>query len=139
MSGSPEDELRRATETLARAELERDVEALERMIHDAYMGVDPNGELLTKDRIVDTYASGLFVLQTLVVEEQQIRVHGETGVVTAASTLRGRTPQGEFESRLRFTDVYVRTNGGWRLFASHVTPLRRHAGFHTLQSEPEPE
>jgi ketosteroid isomerase-like protein len=128
----PEEELRDATEALARAELERDVEALGRLIHDDFLGVDPSGAMLTKRDTVDTYASGLIVLQTLVVEDQNIRVAGDTGVVTAQSMMRGRTPEGEFEQRYRFTDVYVRQNGEWRLFASHVTPLRRSAGFHSI-------
>src|SRR5688572_8026106 len=98
----PEEELRDATEALARAELERDVEALGRLIHDDFLGVDPSGAMLTKRDTVDTYASGLIVLQTLVVEDQNIRVAGDTGVVTAQSMMRGRTPEGEFEQRYRF-------------------------------------
>ena len=128
----PEEELREATEALARAELERDVAALDRIIHDDFQGVDPTGAPLTKEQVVETYGSGLFVLQTLVVEEQNIRACGDTGVVTASSTMRGRTPEGEFEQRYRFTDVYTRVDGEWKLFASHVTPLRRTAGFHSL-------
>jgi ketosteroid isomerase-like protein len=126
----PEDELRAAQEALARAELERDVPALRRLIHDDFMGVDAAGVATDKEDVVELYGSGLFVLQTLVVEEQHLRVTGDTGVVTASSTMRGRTPDGEFEQRCRFTDVYVRDGGAWRLFASHVTPLRRSAGFH---------
>jgi ketosteroid isomerase-like protein len=128
----PEEELRDATEALARAELERDVDALRRLIHDDFLGVDPSGAMLTKRDTVETYGSGLVVLQTLVVEEQTIRVAGDTGVVTAQSMMRGRTPEGEFEQRYRFTDVYVRQGGEWLLFASHVTPLRRSAGFHSM-------
>lgn len=129
---APEDEVREAMETLARAELEHDVATLRRRIHDDYLGVDPGGAVLTKDDTVETYGSGLFVLQTLVIEEQTIRTAGDTGVVTAQSTMRGRTPDGEFERRYRFTDVYVREGGEWLLFASHVTPLRRSAGFHSM-------
>jgi hypothetical protein len=132
MAETPEEALRRTLEALARAELERDVPTLERIIHEQYQGVDPAGELLSKEHVVDTYGGGLFVLQTLVMEEQNVRVLGSTGVVTASSTMRGRTPDGEFEQRYRFTDVYVRENGEWRLFASHMTPLRRTAGFHAL-------
>ncbi|HYJ78498.1 MAG TPA: nuclear transport factor 2 family protein [Longimicrobiaceae bacterium] len=128
----PEDELRTAQEALARAELERDVPALRRLIHDDFMGVDPSGALIDKEDVLETYGSGLFVLRTLVVEEQHVRVTGDTGVVTASSIMRGRTPAGEFEQRCRFTDVYVRDRGEWRLFASHVTPLRRSAGFHAV-------
>jgi ketosteroid isomerase-like protein len=135
----PEQELREAMEALARAELERDVATLRRMIHDDFLGMDPAGAPLTKEHVVDTYGSGLFVLQTLVVEEQNIRVLGGTGVVTAQSTMRGRTPEGEFEQRYRFTDVYVRDGGQWRLFASHLTPLRRSAGFHSMGAVPPEE
>src|ERR1700741_4751838 len=104
----PEDELRAAHEAMARAELEHDVAALRQMIHDDFVGMDPAGAPLSKEQVVETYGSGLFVLQTLVIEEQVIRVWGDTGVVTANSTMRGRTPTGEFEQRYRFTDVYVR-------------------------------
>ena len=132
IGGTPEELLRATQEALARAQLERDVVGMRRMIHDDFLGIDPSGTPLTKDQIVDTYGSGLFVLQTLVMEEQLVRVLGDTGVVTASSTMRGRTPDGEFEQRYRFTDVYVREDGEWRLFASHMTPLRRTAGFHAI-------
>ncbi len=131
IGGSAEDEVRQAFAALARAQLERDVRALARLVHREFLGVDARGELLDRDALLEGFATGTFVVRTLVVEEQHVRVCGETGVVTATSTTRGRTPQGEFEQRLHFTEVYVMEDGEWRLFASHVTPLRRTAGFHT--------
>ncbi|HEX2203029.1 MAG TPA: nuclear transport factor 2 family protein [Longimicrobium sp.] len=131
MRASLEEELREAHQALAKAELDRDVEALKRLIHEQFMGVDPSGALLGRDDVIETYTGELFILQSLVVEEQHVRVAGDTGVVTADSIMRGRTPTGDFERRVRFSDVYVREGGAWRLFASHVTPLSRSAGFHS--------
>ena len=138
MSHTAEDEVKAASEALARAELERDSEALRRLIHEEFAGVDENGMTIYRDDVVESFGAGMFVLQTLVVEEQHVRVTGDTGVVTAYSVMRGRSPKGEFHNRFRFTDVYVRQGGRWLLFASHVTPERRPAGFHSLPSGPPP-
>lgn len=123
-------ELERAHQELAKAELERDVDTMERIIHERFLGVDASGELLDKDHVLDTYGGGSLVLQTLLVEDREVRILGTTGVVSAFATMRGRTPRGEFRDRVRFTDVWVREEGRWRLFASHTTRVHGEiAGF----------
>jgi ketosteroid isomerase-like protein len=47
---------------------------------------------------------------------QQVRVWGDTAVVTAKLWVRGHTAKGAFDRRLWFSDVYVRTAGGWKYF-----------------------
>lgn len=109
---------------LARAEFERDTDALERLLADDFLGVGPSGDLLDKRRVIESYGSGAVLYDSIVTQEHQVRVSGGTGVVTAVSTMSGWSRGMPFQARFRYTDVYVRDGeGGWRLFSSHMTPL----------------
>ena len=52
--------------------------------------------------------------------EQQVRVWGDTAVVTARLWVKG-TRQGQaFDRKLWFSDVYVRTADGWRYVLGQI-------------------
>jgi ketosteroid isomerase-like protein len=46
--------------------------------------------------------------------QQTVRVWGDTAVVTALLWAKGKRASDAFDSRLWFSDVYVRTAAGWR-------------------------
>jgi hypothetical protein len=44
--------------------------------------------------------------------------HGSTAVVTGILRLEGRSKEGPFDRRYRFTDTWLRRNGAWRMIAA---------------------
>jgi ketosteroid isomerase-like protein len=52
---------------------------------------------------------------------QTVSVHGDTAVVTARLRIKGKMSGKEFERRLWFTDVYVRTPSGWHYFLGQAS------------------
>lgn len=52
---------------------------------------------------------------------QAVRVYGNTAVVTARLRIKGTSKGVTFERRLWFSDVYVRTPGGWRYFLGQAS------------------
>jgi ketosteroid isomerase-like protein len=46
--------------------------------------------------------------------QRTVRVYGNTAVVTALLWMKGTRKTGEFDSKLWFSDVYVRTPRGWK-------------------------
>lgn len=108
---------------LAEAEVKRDVDQLERILDDDYLGVDPSGALLTKEKIVKTYGAGEVRLESIVSSDLRIRVLGDTGIITGRSLIKGNTGSGDFMALFRYTDTYRKMNGDWQLVASQLTPL----------------
>ena len=51
----------------------------------------------------------------------QVRMHGNTGVVTGAYYEKGTEKGKSYEYRDRLTDVWMNINGTWRLIASHYS------------------
>lgn len=120
-----EQELREVYTALTRAELQRDVPMLERLLADEYLGVDPAGDLLDRRHVLETYTEGRVVLKKLESDELVVRLFGDTGVIVGRSHISGVTPEGRFQGEFRFTDVYLRREGEWQLVSSHTTPLGR--------------
>lgn len=53
----------------------------------------------------------------------QVRMHGNTAVVTGAYHEKGIDRGKPYEYRDRLTDIWMTYNGRWRLIASHYSPL----------------
>lgn len=49
----------------------------------------------------------------------KVRLHGNSAVVTGAYHEKGTSKGKPYESRDRFTDVWMKTDAGWQLIASH--------------------
>ena len=56
-------------------------------------------------------------------DEQRVRVYGETAIVTGRATTVGQSPQGKIRGQFRYTRVYVRRDGQWKLVAFQGTPI----------------
>ena len=70
----------------------------------------------------------LYAIQDEEPGTQSVRVHGDTGVVTALLRIKGASKNGAFDRRVWFSDTYVRTSTGWKYFfgqASLALPERR--------------
>jgi ketosteroid isomerase-like protein len=54
----------------------------------------------------------------------RIRVYGDTAVVTAITSTKGKFMGEEFSSRERATDVFVNRDGRWRCVLTHLTKFK---------------
>jgi len=51
----------------------------------------------------------------------RVRVHGNVAIVTGAYHEKGTSKGKAYESHDRFTDVWMKTNGGWQVIVSHYS------------------
>jgi ketosteroid isomerase-like protein len=59
-------------------------------------------------------------------DEAVVRVAGEIGIVVGRTAMSFTGPDGEpFEAGSRYTHVYVRAEGGWRLLSAQGTEISR--------------
>jgi len=111
------------TERFRIALLTNDVPVMESILAEDYVGFDPCGNEQDRKLSIEAYQPGCVELETFEVEDVEVEVVGEVGVVTGKGYIHGTFAGCEFEHRLRFMDVYVWRDGRWQLFRSQVTPL----------------
>lgn len=100
-----------------------DVERLNMLMAEEYVGFDPLGNPQDKKMTLDGYQPGGVKLDKYDVEEMESRVIGEVGIITGKGYIHGTYAETEFEHRLRFLDLYVHREDRWQLYLSQVTPL----------------
>ena len=93
-----------------------DAEGMARILHDDFVLILGNGNVITRAQLLDGARSGQIVYERQDEEpgSQTVRVWGGTAVVTALLWLRGTNEGTAFDRRLWFSDTYVRTPQGWR-------------------------
>jgi ketosteroid isomerase-like protein len=54
-----------------------------------------------------------------------VRIYGDTAVVTALTTTKGKFAGQEFTTKERATDVFVKQEGRWRCTLTHLTSFTK--------------
>ncbi len=98
-----------------------DAAALERMTSDDYTFITLRGELRTKAEIVKGFSTGTFKYGSREISDLNIRVYGNTAVVTGRSTQKGTENGKDYSGDYRFTRMYVKQNGRWLTVALQAT------------------
>jgi len=99
----------------------------ERNFAENYYGVDSRtGKLNTKADDVADIKNRKDVIESAAASDMQVRVEGNTGVVTGIYQLKGRDDKGQpMNRRIRFTDIYVKRDGRWQVVASQGTAIQQ--------------
>ena len=108
------------------AQIGADAAALDRIYADDFIGVGPSGTVRTKKQVISDFTSGTLKFQSITTDEIQVRVYENTAVETGLSTMNGQDKGKAVPRNTRFTRVWVKQQGNWRLVANH----------YSLQSEP---
>lgn len=101
-----------------------DIAAIDRLYAADYTSV-VGDTYRSKAEVLADLKSGTLKLQASSNDETNVRVYGNTAVVTGKSTLKRRDRGTEINGQVYFTRVWVKQMGGWRLVANHasnVTP-----------------
>ena len=98
-----------------------DAAALDRMTSDDYSFITLRGELRTKAEIVKGFATGAFKYASREISDLNIRVYGDTAVVTGRSTQKGAENGKDYSGDYRFTRVYIKQKGRWLTVALQTT------------------
>ena len=107
-----------------RASLRRDLATLGRILADEYMGSDSTQGISDQDQNHTATANEVCFDNT---ESRNVNVHiyGDTAIVTARSTFKGRNRSSPVAGLYEHTDVFVRRRGTWIAVGSHMTALKR--------------
>jgi ketosteroid isomerase-like protein len=116
-----EEELLEIEKAFADAIVRNDVDAIGRLVTDDWIIIDPNGEIVDRARFLKVIKSGALTHDTMESEDFRVRIYGESAVVTAITSAKGKFAGQEFSTRERATDFFVRRDGRWQCVLTHLT------------------
>jgi len=105
------------------AQIHADAAALDRIYADDFIGIGPSGTVRAKPQVLADFTSHDLKFQSITTEDVRIRVYGNTVVETGRSTMVGQDKGKDVPRDNRFTRVWVRRQGRWRLVANHYSTL----------------
>lgn len=115
------EELLKLEKEFAQAIVKNDVEAIERILADDWIIIDPDGGVIDKARFLGVIKSGALTHEMMESDDIRVRLYGDTAVVTGLTRTRGKYSGQAFTTQERATDVFVKQNGRWRCVFSQLT------------------
>ncbi len=116
-----EQELRKLNEEGAKAYLQRDTKALERIWADDFIFTNPFGEVTTKAQEIANVKSGELTFESFTTDDVQVRTFVDVAVLTGRATVKGHYKGQDISGRYRYTDTYVKLEGRWQIIAAQAT------------------
>ena len=118
---SVEQAIRQLDRERIQAQISADAVALDRIYADDFIGVGPSGTVRTKVQVISDFTAGDLKFQSITTDEVQVRVYENTAVETGLSTMVGQDKGKAVPRDTRFTRVWVKQQGRWRLVANHYS------------------
>ena len=109
---------------LSAAWMARDRVTIERLIAPDWVVTHVAGQRITRAEVFrEMLDSDATQMTASNVDQVEVRLFGDTAVVTGRTHARGTQSGAPFDVRLRFTDVFVRRGDRWQAVASHATMI----------------
>jgi len=118
---SVEQAIRQLDNERIQAQIHADATALDRIYADDFIGVGPSGTVRTKAQVISDFTSGDLKFHSITTDEVQVRVYENTAVETGLSTMVGQDKGKAVPRDTRFTRVWVKQQGRWRLVGNHYS------------------
>lgn len=116
-------ELSELERTWNEAHVAGDADALERLSADDLVVTVPGMPPMTKSEAFAVVRSGRMKFQSYRTSDVRIRIYGNAAVVTGRLQRARTIGDRKAEDDWRFTKVYVRKSGDWRVVAFHASPV----------------
>jgi ketosteroid isomerase-like protein len=101
--------------------VKNDAGAVGRILADDWIIIDPDGSMIDRARFLDVIKSGALTHEMMESDDTRVRIYGNTAIVTALTTTKGKFSRQSFTTQERATDVLVKLNGRWQCVLSHLT------------------
>src|ERR1700732_1206040 len=123
---SVEEAIRKLDNERIQAQIHADATALERIYADDFIGVGPSGTVRTKPQVISDFTSGDLRFQSITTDDVRVRMYGNAAVETGHSTMDGQDKGKAVPHDTRFTRVWIKQQGRWRLVANHYSSSVSH-------------
>ena len=124
-SKKAEQELRRANRKYDEALVRADIVVLERLYSEEFVYTTPDGEVRDKAQQLAFMRTGALRLESGQSNDVRVRVYGNTAVMTGRFTAKGKFKDKIIDIRERYTAVWVKREGRWRLVADQGNLIKQ--------------
>lgn len=107
----------------ANAMMRGDMATMDRIVASDWTLTDPMGYTHTRAQAMADLRSGDLKFESTIPGDVQVRVYGDTAIVTGMTTDRGSYKGMDISGDYRFTDVFVNRDGKWQAVSTHVTKV----------------
>jgi ketosteroid isomerase-like protein len=118
-------ELLKLENEFARAVTSNDTDALDGMLADEWIIVDPDGSIIDKVRFLGVIKSGVLSHEFMESTDLRVRVYGNTAIVTGLTTTKGKFMGQDFASCERATDIFVKQTDRWQCVFTQLTRVTK--------------
>lgn len=121
-----EQEIRRLDSAEIDAVLRKDVAALEKLWAEDFTVNNPRGEISNgRKEVFALIRNGVIDYSSFVREVEKMLIHGDTVILMGLETVKlvNKAPQAGQSVRRRFTNIWMKRNGEWRLTARHANVI----------------
>jgi ketosteroid isomerase-like protein len=99
------------------------VNLMDHLMADDYIGISANGTVATKTQELDQRKAGTIRIQSLDLSDLKVRVYGDTAVVTSRAELTGVNGQSDISGNYRYTRVYNKRLGQWKIVSFEASRI----------------
>src|SRR5262245_40433634 len=92
-----------------------DTSAIERILADNFIGVDPNGRLYAKQEMIDETRNAPKYFVSNHLNDVKVRFYGDTAIAQGSETWEKRSGE---RGRFVWTDTWLQRNGRWQIVAA---------------------
>ena len=103
------------------AELHNDAHAVDLLLADDFVMTVADGYTLDKTQMLASVRDTSYRPDVLQSDNMEVRMYGNTAIVTGSYLEKGKDKGKPFERRGRFTDTWINLAGRWRCVASHFS------------------
>jgi ketosteroid isomerase-like protein len=99
----------------------KDRPAIEGNMADDFRQIDGYAHLETKQSFVDGLMDPKLAIEPYAIEDFEVRLYGDTALVSGASAMHGTFEGKPFTSHYRYIDIYVRRAGTWKIVSVQIS------------------
>ena len=102
---------------------QKDLRAIEELIHTDALFVLPNGMSVTKNMVIENYRSGRTALSEITASNQEINLMDDTAVVAFTLHLKGNSLGHVLDTKFRYIRVWKKFITSWKVIAVSGVPI----------------
>jgi ketosteroid isomerase-like protein len=106
-----------------KAIVRKDRAAIEANMAEDFRQIDGSGNLETKQSFVDDLMSPQLVIDPYVVEDFDVRIYGDTALLSGRTRMTGKYDGKPFATHYRYIDIYVKRAGRWQIVSVQISKI----------------
>lgn len=107
-----------------RAIVAKDRAAIAANMAEDFRQIDARGNVETKASFIAGLVTPDLALDPYTVEDFEVRVYGDTALISGRTRMTGRNQGQPFSTHYRYIDVYVKRRGAWKIVSVQISPIK---------------